>query len=279
VLGCDAYRLTSLTRLGLLIPETMATSGMIGPGDTTMVGKVLLGASGVLNFVSFPLLIAGATVGEFKYNEPVAGAPDGYRLDVVLFFTHYIQTVITPMGNTESRKDLPDCTVGHFRGAMALTIVGAILGLILGLPLLIVTAKLEKSILRFARPVALLFATIFVVIALILAFTLPCDDDPLVSALLPKAKPVAGFFLIVIGLVMLGIAAILHGIQAFFFANKTAAVGDTSNEANEDTELKKPQAAEAPKEEPKKSYAPTPGNPKDNGWTGTKEDDADVEAM
>jgi hypothetical protein len=201
---------------------------MIGLGETNTIGKVLLGVSGALNLIAGPLLIAGGCIYVYKYDEPIAGAPAGYSLTVLLSFLKAKSEVVTPMGKSDNPLDMPKCMVEHFKAAMAMSLLGGILDIIVCLPLLAITAKFEKSILRFVRAVALLVAAVFVVIALILAFTLPCDDDPLVQQLLPKAKPHSGFVLIIIGLVLTVLAAIVAGVQAIFFAPKAIAVGDVS---------------------------------------------------
>ena len=240
-------------------------SGTIGLGETNTIGKVLLGVSGVLNLIAGPLLIAGSCIYVQKYDENLGAGPgpaQDWRLVAYIGFISLKADIVTPAGSAPSPyTELFPCMVEHFKAAMAMAIIGGILNIILGLPLLAITAKFEKSILRFARAVSLLVAAVFVVIALILSFTLPCDDDPVVSALLPKAKPFTGFFLIIIGLVFTVLAAVVAGVQAFFFAPKDAAVGDVS-EANGGAT----------------TYATTPGEKQDAGWTGTKDAD-DTEGM
>eukprot|EP00658_Telonema_sp_P-2_P078567 TRINITY_DN7383_c0_g2_i1.p1 TRINITY_DN7383_c0_g2~~TRINITY_DN7383_c0_g2_i1.p1 ORF type:complete len:244 (-),score=87.40 TRINITY_DN7383_c0_g2_i1:408-1139(-) len=215
-----------------------------------------------LNFIAGPLLIAGASTYVYKYDEPLDGAPAGYRLVALLSFLKIKAEVVDPSGTkTPSPTDMPECMVDHFKAAMAMTLIGGILALIVCLPLLAITVKFEKSILRFARAASLLVAAVFVVIALILAFTLPCQDDAFVQALLPKAKPHAGFILIILGLAFIVIAAVVAGVQAFFFAPKANSGGD---------------ASEANVEGGAVVYTTTPGAQKEKdaaGWNGTNKDE------
>eukprot|EP00658_Telonema_sp_P-2_P078568 TRINITY_DN7383_c0_g2_i2.p2 TRINITY_DN7383_c0_g2~~TRINITY_DN7383_c0_g2_i2.p2 ORF type:complete len:181 (-),score=65.06 TRINITY_DN7383_c0_g2_i2:67-609(-) len=144
-----------------------------------------------LNFIAGPLLIAGASTYVYKYDEPLDGAPAGYRLVALLSFLKIKAEVVDPSGTkTPSPTDMPECMVDHFKAAMAMTLIGGILALIVCLPLLAITVKFEKSILRFARAASLLVAAVFVVIAPVSYTHLRAHETPehLVCRLLLEKK-------------------------------------------------------------------------------------------
>ena len=220
----------------------------IGPGDTKLVGRILLGASGIFNLVGAIILIAGACLGQYIYT-PMPG------YDMYILLNH----VRTDAFGTVTNSDLPDCMKKPLPAAMAMAIIGGCIGILVGLPLLVLTAKFQRTVLRFVRPVALLVGAVFGVIALIVALTC-CKDDAAIQALLKKAKPYKGFVMLLIGIIFLFIAAVLAGVQVFFFGPKKSGEGEEAN-------LEDKTAT---------NYAPqSPGTPAD-GWTGTNANNDDV---